>query len=161
MTAKNIGKICVVTFCTQSNIVCIAMYISISIQNSYIQQTIHTLQLPSKKHRTRQHGILYSIQYLIKYILNSNSICTCTRYYKRLYTALAPTFLAPQHFSLQYLGPMTKLQYLGLMTKLQYLGLMQYITIFGPHVFYQLQRSQKIINTHNDNVLCRNYRDLT
>ena len=41
-----------------------------------------------------------------------------------LYTALAPTFSAPQHFSLQYLGPMTKLQYLGLMTKLQYLGLM-------------------------------------
>ena len=28
MTTKNIGKICVVTFCTQSNIVCIAMYIN-------------------------------------------------------------------------------------------------------------------------------------
>ena len=41
-----------------------------------------------------------------------------------LYTALAPTFSAPQHFSLQYLGHMTKLQYLGHMTKLQYLGLM-------------------------------------
>ena len=44
-----------------------------------------------------------------------------------LYTALAPTFSAPQHFSPQYLGHMTKLQYLGLM---------QYITIFGPYVVY-------------------------